>query len=24
VNLPSKFVSSNPHFVVKDTEWIMW
>ncbi|KAJ6506730.1 hypothetical protein C8R45DRAFT_1090408 [Mycena sanguinolenta] len=23
VNLPSKFVSSNPHFVVKDTEWIM-
>ncbi|KAJ7213658.1 hypothetical protein B0H12DRAFT_1061615 [Mycena haematopus] len=23
VNLPQKFVSSNPHFVVKDTEWIM-
>ncbi|KAJ7616173.1 hypothetical protein DFH06DRAFT_1107922 [Mycena polygramma] len=23
VNLPHKFVSSNPHFVVKDTEWIM-
>ncbi|KAF7297153.1 UBIQUITIN-CONJUGAT-2 domain-containing protein [Mycena indigotica] len=23
VNLPSKFVSSNPHFVIKDTEWIM-
>ncbi|KAF7341925.1 UBIQUITIN-CONJUGAT-2 domain-containing protein [Mycena sanguinolenta] len=24
VDLPQKFVSSNPHFVVKDTEWIMW
>jgi ubiquitin-conjugating enzyme E2 Q len=24
VNLPSKFVSHNPHFVVKDTHWIMW
>ncbi|KAF7320888.1 UBIQUITIN-CONJUGAT-2 domain-containing protein [Mycena chlorophos] len=23
VNLPHKFVSQNPHFVVKDTEWIM-
>ncbi|THU91820.1 hypothetical protein K435DRAFT_829796 [Dendrothele bispora CBS 962.96] len=23
VNLPRKFVSSNPHFVVKDTHWIM-
>ncbi|KAJ6535048.1 hypothetical protein B0H19DRAFT_1383300 [Mycena capillaripes] len=23
VNLPHKFVSSKPHFVVKDTEWIM-
>ncbi|KAJ7463040.1 hypothetical protein FB451DRAFT_1095249 [Mycena latifolia] len=23
VNLPHKFVSSNPHFVIKDTEWIM-
>ncbi|KAJ7458741.1 hypothetical protein B0H11DRAFT_2286534 [Mycena galericulata] len=23
VNLPSRFVSSNPHFVIKDTEWIM-
>jgi hypothetical protein len=24
VNLPSKFVSQNPHYVVKDTHWIMW
>ncbi|KAJ7745623.1 hypothetical protein B0H14DRAFT_3514461 [Mycena olivaceomarginata] len=24
VNLPAQPVSSNPHFVVKDTEWIMW
>jgi len=24
VNLPSKFVSSNPHYVIKDTHWIMW
>lgn len=24
VNLPSKFVSKNPHYVVKDTHWIMW
>lgn len=24
VNQPSKFVSSNPHYVVKDTHWIMW
>src|SRR5438309_1876963 len=24
VNLPSKFVSSEPHYVVKDTHWIMW
>lgn len=23
VNLPHQFVSSNPHFVIKDTEWIM-
>ncbi|KAF8889407.1 hypothetical protein CPB84DRAFT_1826578 [Gymnopilus junonius] len=23
VNLPSKFVSTNPHYVVKDTHWIM-
>ncbi|KAJ7120629.1 hypothetical protein C8R43DRAFT_1151577 [Mycena crocata] len=23
VNLPNKFVSQNPHFVIKDTEWIM-
>ncbi|KAK7028605.1 ubiquitin-CONJUGAT-2 domain-containing protein [Favolaschia claudopus] len=23
VNLPQQFVSSHPHFVVKDTEWIM-
>jgi ubiquitin-conjugating enzyme E2 Q len=23
-NLPKQFVSSNPHFVVKDTEWIVW
>ncbi|KAF9566809.1 hypothetical protein CPC08DRAFT_703781 [Agrocybe pediades] len=23
VNLPSQFVSSNPHYVVKDTHWIM-
>ena len=24
VNLPAKFVSSDPHYVVKDTHWIMW
>ena len=24
VNLPSKFVSSSPHYVIKDTHWIMW
>ena len=24
VNLPSKFVSQKPHYVVKDTHWIMW
>lgn len=24
VNQPSKFVSSNPHYVVQDTDWIMW
>lgn len=24
VNLPSRFVSSNPYFVVADTTWIMW
>jgi len=24
VNLPIKFVSQNPHYVVKDTHWIMW
>ncbi|KAJ7753671.1 hypothetical protein DFH07DRAFT_868677 [Mycena maculata] len=23
VNLPAQFVSSNPHFVIKDTTWIM-
>ncbi|KAJ3509436.1 hypothetical protein NLJ89_g5227 [Agrocybe chaxingu] len=23
VNLPNKFVSSNPHYVIKDTHWIM-
>ncbi|KAJ6632300.1 hypothetical protein B0H10DRAFT_1865630 [Mycena sp. CBHHK59/15] len=23
VNLPAQFVSSNPHFVIKDTHWIM-
>ncbi|KAF8151436.1 hypothetical protein B0H34DRAFT_727589 [Crassisporium funariophilum] len=23
VNLPSKFVSHNPHYVIKDTHWIM-
>ncbi|KAJ7641952.1 hypothetical protein FB45DRAFT_1054322 [Roridomyces roridus] len=23
VNLPAQFVSSNPHFVIKDTEWIV-
>ncbi|KAJ7626463.1 hypothetical protein B0H17DRAFT_1024399 [Mycena rosella] len=23
VNLPGQFVSSHPHFVIKDTEWIM-
>ncbi|KAJ7059776.1 hypothetical protein C8F01DRAFT_989503 [Mycena amicta] len=23
VNLPQQFVSNNPHFVIKDTEWIM-
>ncbi|KAF8797821.1 hypothetical protein BYT27DRAFT_7204023 [Phlegmacium glaucopus] len=23
VNLPSQFVSSNPHYVIKDTHWIM-
>ena len=24
VNLPSKFVSTNPYFVVAQTEWIIW
>lgn len=24
VNLPSKFVSSNPYFVIADTHWIVW
>ena len=24
VNFPSKFVSSNPYFVIKETHWIMW
>lgn len=24
VNLPEKFVSSNPHYVVADTTWIIW
>lgn len=24
INQPAKFVSSNPHYVVKDTHWIMW
>src|ERR1700733_15828770 len=24
VNLPSQFVSKNPHFVIKDTHWIVW
>jgi len=24
VNLPEKFVSSNPHYVVSDTTWIIW
>ena len=24
VNLPAQFVSSNPHYVIKDTHWIMW
>lgn len=24
VNLPSQFVSNNPHFVIKDTHWIVW
>ena len=24
VNLPKQFVSNNPHFVVKDLDWIMW
>lgn len=24
VNLPEKFVSSNPHYVVADTTWIVW
>lgn len=24
INQPTKFVSSNPHYVIKDTHWIMW
>ncbi len=24
VNLPEKFVSSNPYFVIADTTWIVW
>ena len=24
VNLPGKFVSTNPYFVVAQTDWIMW
>ena len=24
VNLPQKFVSTNPYFVVDKTEWIIW
>lgn len=24
VNLPSRFVSKDPHYVIKDTHWIMW
>lgn len=24
INLPSQFVSSSPHFVVANTEWIVW
>ena len=24
VNLPDKFVSNNPHYVVADTTWIVW
>lgn len=24
VNQPTKFVSSNPHYVVADTTWIIW
>lgn len=24
VNLPEKFVSNNPHYVVADTTWIVW
>jgi ubiquitin-conjugating enzyme E2 Q len=24
VNQPSKFVSNNPHYVVNDTNWIIW
>ena len=24
VNLPEKFVSHNPHYVVADTTWIVW
>ena len=24
VNLPSQFVSDNPYFVIKDTDWIVW
>ena len=24
VNLPEQFVSSNPHYVVADTTWIVW
>lgn len=24
VNLPGSFVSSHPHFVVADTDWLVW
>ena len=24
INLPARFVSTNPHFVVENTEWIAW
>ena len=24
VNQPNKFVSKDPHYVIKDTHWIMW